>query len=636
MQTIEATKPRTNQDAMAGKFRQRHHSQMRAMAVAVFLFMLSSALQAAMTVVPKPALAAAQKEIAAHYASVDPANLDEARDEIAYIRSITTPREQYINNLADDRQLRFTLRNLKKAGRTPQNAPQLFATIAHQRARHKQNPPASDALVDAPAPGDQRLTINMIVDLGPVANTPLTYTTTGLSTVPGGTMSTLAMVQLFDASQNTPIGSGGSDQQFGEGTNLTAMQTSAAAQAVPNLGAYLQVSYQANVTSDPVTVTVQTASDGIPVAPPTVMAPIHVYKGVPPNPFIKVCLSRSDADPNCDYGPFQFPPTGNPIVQLPVSGSISYNANVDTTRTISGLLYIWAKDGGGGCKLNLSPSQFANAFKPNGKQLTWAFNNANFGLLNYNPCWQSGQLYGMMFDVFVPLVGTVPFQEFFITTVPGPSLPNATRIDPLKFTFGCFAAGTRVLMADGSTKAIEHVKIGDAVIADASGRRLTVRDTTEGTEFPPMVIITDAAGHTLSITEGHAVVIRDGSRTRVVLAKELKLGDVVFTSDMALENGRPRNFKPSRIVKIDRQKDDGHVYNLYLGIRENGERFDTSDTTLIAGGILTGDNAMQEFYGADFNFKPKNVKDRLSREWHRDYENHLQEQKRRANAARGK
>ncbi|HYO76011.1 MAG TPA: Hint domain-containing protein [Thermoanaerobaculia bacterium] len=614
---------------------QRNHSPIRALTVAVFLLVLSSSLHAAITVVPKPALDAAQQEIVAHYAAVDPANLDEARDEIAYIRSLTTPREQFINNLADDRQLRFTLRNLKKAGRTPQNAPQLFATVAHQRARHKQSPPLSAALVADPAPDDQRITLNTIADLGAVANTPATYSTTGLSTVPGGTISTVAVVQLFDGSNNNPIGTGASTQQFGEGENLTTVQTSAAAQALSSVGSYLQVTMQESVNADPVTVTVQTVAAVGPVNPPDVTAPIHVFQK-PPNQYITICLSRKlKPDTNCDYGPFE-KANANPIVQLPVSGSITYPAPIDTKRIIAGSLVIWGQNGGGACKVTLTPGAFAQAFTPNGNQLTWSFNNANFGLLNYNPCWQAGQPYGMMLDVYVPLVGTLPFQQFFVTTVPGPVLPNAKRIDPLTFTFGCFAAGTRVLMADGSIKAIEDIKAGDVVIADGSGRRLTVRETTAGLEFPPMVVITDAAGHTLSITEGHAVVIQDGSRTRVVLAKELKAGDVVFTSDMALENGRPRNFKPSRIVKIDRRKDDRHVYNVYLGVRENGERFGTTDTTLIADGILTGDNAMQEFYGAAFNFKPKNVKTFLPREWHRDYENHLQEQKRRANTAGGK
>jgi len=602
------------------------------MAVTLYFALLVLLSQAAAAGnAPKPAFALERQEVLTHYQSVDVANLDEAREEIAYLRSISRPKQALINNLADDLQLRFTLRNLKKAGKTPQNAPQLFATIARQRFLHKQTAPA--ALVDPPAT-DQRMPVNAITDLGQVSTTP-NYSTTGLSTIPGGTLSTLAVIQLFDASTNTPFGPGASNTQFGGGENLTVTQTSAPPATISHLGGILQVTYQANTTSDPVTVTYQLTEDSAaPLAPPNVTAPKIVKVTVPPKTKIKVCLSRNTtSDPDCDYGPYQSP-TPNPIVQLPVSGDIAFDANVDTTRAISGTLIVWGQGGGGACTLSLGKTNFAPAFVPSGAKLTWLFSHvdgvvtidtASFGVLGNNPCWQPGQDYGMELDVSVPVVGNLLPQQFFVTTIPGVSLPNTTRIPTLVFTFGCFAAGSRVLMADGSVKAIEEVKAGDIVIADASGRKLTVRQTMEGLEARPMVIITDARGHTLSITEGHAVVVRDGSKRKVVLAKELKEGDVVFTSDLALDDGKPRRFAASKIVKIERKKYDGHVYNVYLGVK--GEAFDSGNTTLIADGILTGDNAMQELYGADFHFKPKNVRDRLPREWHADYDNFIKNQR---------
>jgi len=618
----------------------RRRSQLALLTLCLSL-LLPTRFAGAKTAVSNAAIAASRRDVSVHYATVTVGDIDEERAEIAHLRALVTPRRPFVNDLADDRQLRFTLRNLKKAGKTPKNAPQLFTTIANQRALHKTKPPSQEAFAALPAGVDQRIPLNAIVTLGPVAQTATTYSTTGVSSIPGGTISTIAVTQLFDASTNTPFGPAGSTQQFGGGENVTATETSPAAQTLPDVGSYLQVTYQANTSSDPVTLTVMTSAASAPIAPPTVTAPAHVFTN-PPNPNIKVCLSRNTVpDPNCDYGPFQAP-SANPLVQLPVTGNITFGAAVDTSRTITGTLVVWGQKGGGACTLNLPATDFAQAFTPSGSQLNWTFfnlvtgtrvNTAAFGMLNGNPCWQPDQPFGMTLDVSVPIVGELLPEEFFVTTIAGPSLGNATRISPLTFTWGCFAAGSRVLMADGSVMAIDDVKVGDVVIADRTGRRLTVREKTEGYEFEPMVIITDAAGHTLSVTEKHAVVVRDEARTRVVLAKDLKVGDVVFGSDLALENGKPRNFAPSRVERIERKKDDRHVYNVYLGIRERGEQFDTSDTTLIADGILTGDNRMQEFYGADFNFKPKNVRDRLPREWRRDYENYLNEQNQRASVA---
>lgn len=566
--------------------------------------------------------------------------------DLEYMRSISERGKEFHSDLSDDRQLRYVVRNLKRAGRSPQNAPKLFGSIAQLRAHHKKNGPPSKAILKTTtlkATTDERVPLNTITDLGAVTPAKLAavgglssastnYSTTGLSTIPEGTQSTLIYVQLFDASNNTPFGPGASNQQFGGGENIQATQTSSPPSAISNLGSALQVTYQATAKSQPVVVHKLLDSFGAPTAPPKVKAPKHVHS--PADKKIKVCLSRDTGpDPGCDYGPYQNP-TPNPIVQLPVIGSIEFGSAVDTSRIIAGTLYVWAENGGGACTLQLDAQQFSQAFTidaSNPKKLSWSFYHlsgatkvyqASFGLLNNNPCWTPDQPYGMTLSVDVPVKGTLFPETFFVTTTPGPVVANTTRISNLDFTWGCFKEGTEIDMADGSLRKIETIAAGEKVVADASGRTLTVTELSQGFEAEPMVVIKDEFGNNLSITDGHPIVIRgENGERRVALAKELTVGDVVFSSrNIASDSTISRVYAPAKITHIERKKHDGKVYNLYLGDASNGEVVTKNNTTMIANGILSGDNAMQEYFGAAFNFKPKAIKDRISAEWYRDYE----------------
>lgn len=606
------------------------------LAVALAVQVLTTLAAGANTAKPLGAEAQkAQAELSVHFEAITLGDLDAEREEIAYLRSISKPHETIVNNLADDLQLRFTLRSLKKAGRTPQNAPQLFAILASMRTKHLVQAPSPDLVLDTAA---GRQPLNIVTSLGPVVASAdasavagsTTYSATGVSSIANGTLTTMATMQLFDGSTNLPIGPGNSNQQFGEGEDLLVTQTSDNP-TIPNVGAFFQVTYQASVSTAPITITAPAELSAMPVAPPNVGAPTNL-KG---HKYTVVCLSRATTpDQNCDFGPYEAA-SNNPLVELPVSGNITFPLAIDSKRQINGTLIVWGQNGGGGCALQLDPSQkFSSAFHvgSNGKELIWMFFHvtrkgavftAPFAVLNNNPCWQPGQPYGMTLTVSVPLVGQVARSEFFVTTTPGPAVGNVTRIPALQFTWGCFAEGTLVLLADGSTKPVEQIVSGDILISGFNGRRLTVRETTKGNEAEPMVNITDAAGHYLSVTDGHAVLVAgSGGRPKVVLAKALKVGDLLYTSDLAIDQaGKPTHFRQSRIRKIDRVKTAAHVYNVYLGVP--GEHFGKDDTTLIAGGILTGDNAMQEYFGADFHFKPAKVKQRIPPEWHRDYDNFL-------------
>ncbi len=82
-----------------------------------------------------------------------------------------------------------------------------------------------------------------------------------------------------------------------------------------------------------------------------------------------------------------------------------------------------------------------------------------------------------------------------------------------KCTTCCFAAGTPILMADGSSKAIERVVVGDRVAAfDEAGKTIIDGEVLalESPERDHLSTLTFADGRTLQLTDEHPLYTRDG------------------------------------------------------------------------------------------------------------------------------
>lgn len=174
--------------------------------------------------------------------------------------------------------------------------------------------------------------------------------------------------------------------------------------------------------------------------------------------------------------------------------------------------------------------------------------------------------------------------------------------------YGCLSADSTILMADGTEKRIADIETGDQVISDAAGIVLTVEDKVEGTEEEPMIRIADEAEHSLLITSGHPLCTTNGIR----LARQLQLGDTVLTRDGS-----------SVITGLSEEMYTGKVYNLSVGLPEDGVELTTDNTTFIADGILVGDARMQRYYGDLVKATPEEVLQRIPPEWHQDYLNSL-------------
>ncbi len=184
----------------------------------------------------------------------------------------------------------------------------------------------------------------------------------------------------------------------------------------------------------------------------------------------------------------------------------------------------------------------------------------------------------------VNIVNSVPIHIQSVTSdiLKGAIYYEATNtgtvyIPPINIRWGCFAVGTRILMADGSCKPVEKIGQGDVLYTEKGP--LAVEHTYLGREKTLLCVCTEG-GKTLRVTHTHPIILES---RRAVPAKALIPGQRVL-----LKNGG------SDMVKwIFEMEYDGYVYNF--------EFADGKEHMVEAEGILTGEMIGQNSY------RPKNV-----------------------------
>jgi hypothetical protein len=341
---------------------------------------------------------------------------------------------------------------------------------------------------------------------------------------------------------------------------------------------------------------------------------------------IRVCDQASRSGQNCDY----MTQVSSTSRQLQVSGTVSFASNVSelvetdnivATQTLS-------LSTGDACQTSITtdqvsttcpPTDSAFAFGISGTEVCWDDGSSIFN--TSDSCWATSNTkqtnyYNLQFTaVLADADGTqVPVAVTSVDDAPPIDECNeddsaTCQIPPIYFVWGCLPAATPVRMADGSLKPIEEVQVEEQVLADASGRTLTVVDTIWGTEEEPLVVIEDDRGNRLKATNTHPIVTARG----VMLAKQVAVGDVLTT-----ENG------PSKVVAIGQETTDAKVWNLNLG--GDGETVTNDNTTLFANGILVGDNRMQGRYERRYETSGGAI-DEIPKQWQRDYKQWLERQK---------
>lgn len=186
---------------------------------------------------------------------------------------------------------------------------------------------------------------------------------------------------------------------------------------------------------------------------------------------------------------------------------------------------------------------------------------------------------------------------------------SSIEVTPLDFKNSCLAEGTQVTLASGKKVAIEQVKVGDRVVANADGLMLTVTGIEAGGESQPMVRLKDDQGHEVLVTEKHPMLLESG---QVVTAEKLKVSDKVKTDKGV-----------ATLTSVGRELYNKDVYNLVLGTPEELLKAGKQNRTLFANGFLVGDSQMQLELERQKAEQPANVLARISPSWHKDYKNDL-------------
>jgi hypothetical protein len=142
------------------------------------------------------------------------------------------------------------------------------------------------------------------------------------------------------------------------------------------------------------------------------------------------------------------------------------------------------------------------------------------------------------------------------------------------FNGGCFAPGTQIEMLDGTTKAVEHLQVGDRVKSPGHQFGRAVAALARGLETEPLIEIRTSAKRTLKVTRAHPVFTARG----IVLAAELQLGDTLTSTSGENES----------ITQLSDIPGETWVYNFDLYGKEAA-----TDHLLFADGLTVGDHVLQ-------------------------------------------
>lgn len=336
----------------------------------------------------------------------------------------------------------------------------------------------------------------------------------------------------------------------------------------------------------------------------------------PEQTYIKVALNRNAGNqPDADYW-YNYGTRGGPtpIVGLQVNGfaQLIAGASVAAQPNFAGSCILQRRSGDGdGAALAFPAADLIRACSGQGAVVSWDIGPDWF----QNAPWDQNQNidldFNLTFQVTVSgLPQTAQVRVTSLPTVVGANPPsNVGVVAPIKFVWGCVAAGTPVTLADGRTLAIERVAVGERVLGP-DGRALVVRETWTGRETKPVVRLSLADGRSVVLTDEHPVLTPGGTR----LARDLAAGDQVLTAQ-GIES----------LSGVAFAAYDGSVHNLDLAPEglEPGDLPDDTVTAFLAAGFAVGDNRMQGLMSrqAEAERRARDPLDVLPADWRLDIVN---------------
>ena len=550
------------------------------------------------------------------------------------------------HNLADDREHRFLLEQMKVAGLTPDRYPGIFASVANTRKAHlggayrdlEDFSPQAEGTTITPRQGSA---LNSPLDLG--LDTLGNYTGSAVSYVKGGTISTILSITMHRADTGAQIGKAANLNKMG---TTQYLELNAQPAVDPGVDVYMLYTYLYQTADNIDSTGVLLGDSGsIILSSGDVKATITntdpKKQNAPGDPDqIVVCMWRhANNKADCDYWNNTNGIDGNDLtIMFPVNGSVSFtdqggqplpivpiDANCGTSAGFpqtSMTVFPTGTDATDMCYLTgPTTTQMwcgADAFGTiNNNTATWAIPHGSFKSDGtQGRCLVSGQTANYtMLNIFSVNVGGVPTEipVSIRSTSPSSPVPLGQHfnlpIKQLKVEYGCLAEGTQITMADGKNLPIESVQVNTHSVASQQNTTLQVVGNSRGVEPIPMIEISTADGHRLMATSGHPIVTSKGIR----LAKQLAVGDIVITSQ-----GR------SALVTVAEVEYRGRIWNLDLG--QDGSNIPIVEQTMFANGILVGDQTMQEVYEQRFNATETARKTRIPEGFMTDYQSYLEDQ----------
>jgi hypothetical protein len=564
---------------------------------------------------------------------------DMSPSELADIRAMraeTLPDAPYMLDMTNPLHYRYVMAALARAGETPAKSPEFFRRLnrAHTMKLAANARPRAAQLALTSTEGPSNLNFISTFSVDATAN----YQATGLSSVVGGTDVTTIIMELYNVQTGKVFAvKQDSTTQYAQGTDFKVKASGQSPQGVTDTTTEASgvFTYLPLNSTQPVVVYYR-SEDTINPSTPCMSKPNYCMRDTAKNcipgqyqttctntvtnttPILSCWWRGSQAE--CDYWNNNNHPAD---FVFPIQGNVSYPNNTVVTP-LTGFIYIALQNPlqGGGCNVFF---QKAGALDPtywtlSGTTVSWNFPAAAFpnkgDCINYYDntstfLWMNGNVLLQGSPNQPPPYGAINF-----TSDPAQrGIKGVSIIPGMLIQQGCFAAGTQIRQADGTPRNIEDFTGQNESVMTGQGAPLMVSGITKGIEpLKKMVRIKTSRGQQILVTEGHPIISASGEP---ILAKDFKVGQPVKTHD-----------GDAKVTSVTREAYAGKVYNLRLGDPVTADEHGATEhgATMYAGGILTGDSRMQNYYARLEKEKlardPGEVLKRLPPAWVQDFKNH--------------
>jgi hypothetical protein len=264
-----------------------------------------------------------------------------------------------------------------------------------------------------------------------------------------------------------------------------------------------------------------------------------------PNVVERVLVCTDNTITGCDY---TFSQTGTAKIELPLKGSVTLPTPIDARSGkptgAAAALYVLNTAGAAACTLADGQSFLGDRnTKVSGATLSWNFSRADFG----SECYSANATYDLVLSLKL-MTGGKPVHAAIassLATPPGVGVLGIAPFQMLKASGGV-AAKAAVTMADGTTKPLDQIVVGDKVLDGTAAA--SVYAISSGTMSQSNTL---SAGGQVSVTTTFTQAVSTGKGA--VQAQNVTLDDSVTTqagSQQIVERSQKRLSKEAKVNNL--------------------------------------------------------------------------------------